>query len=871
MLDYEQPPETTGSEALQATGGPDDFGYTWDDSVAMNWIDATDGTDTGLSGSSSGQAVGPISLPFAFKYYENSYTNLYIAASGYLAFAEADYWRWQDEIPSPEEPNSVVAPYWTPLSLATSGTANRVYYESGGTTPNRYFAVEWYQVRNDDESYTFEVVLYENGDIVLQYQDMNYTGGYSCGAAGIEDARGLDGLKYIDFCDQAESNRAVRFYRPAPSARVSVHPADLGQFTRASEASTFEVPIRNTGDLGSDTYDITISTTWAVSLYASDGTTPLTDSDGDGTMDTGSIAQGGSTTVVASVETPHSVNVGDANQAALTLRSSVDTNTSEIATLHTTVPAPFAQAFGDDSDGMMSLYLVQPDQQHLTKASETGRWHNDMALAKMADGFTYAWNYYQWRDGVGTREIEYTMLDQEGNAIRGVTKLTDHSGATVATYDNRPAVAVTPDGHIGILWYRYLYRSSDYNRNYNIYFAILNSAGDLVDGPTNLTNNNVWGRWGDEGWPIFGDPRIAATADNRFLLAWNRQSEESTGWRSNIYIAARDTKGDVIKGETEFTGNGAGGVMYYYPDLASLTGSRALLAYTRNGEITYAVLDSQGNTVKSEMTTGEYGQHPDADQLSGGDVVLAWTGSTTEGSEINVAVLDGTTYNLKKGATALNNPASVTGDSYVSVAADAADHGILTWMESDYNYLRNLYYALVDSRGNVITEPAIFYTSRATEPYVATSRAGYGNTSYNLAMPTSEDVDMTLDVPSLVGSAAEEKTAVSAQIENRGLTPATSLVFTATIDGALGYQSATPAPTSMSGNQAVWHLDDMGFLGSARIVLHTAAPSETIGSRFPITWTVASAGPEADISDNAAWTDIMIARQIFLPLIAQGY
>ena len=42
-------------EAAIATtaGGPDDYGYTWNDAVAFSWIDATNGTNTGLSGTSS--------------------------------------------------------------------------------------------------------------------------------------------------------------------------------------------------------------------------------------------------------------------------------------------------------------------------------------------------------------------------------------------------------------------------------------------------------------------------------------------------------------------------------------------------------------------------------------------------------------------------------------------------------------------------------------------------------------------------------------------------------------------------------------------------------------------------------------------------
>ncbi len=245
-----RPPIEAAGISPQATGGPDDFGYTWDDSVALNWIDATGGTDTGMGGFSYGQKVGPISLPFPFKYYENTYTSLYIAASGYLAFTDEGTWPWQTTVPSPGKPNNIIAPYATPLNLATSGPANRIYYTSGGDSPNRYFVVEWYRVVFNDEIYTYEVILYENGDIVFQYQEMNYNGRFACGAAGIEDSTGLDGLSYLDFCEQAPSYKAVRFYRPALSARVSIRPAFQGRFTRAGATESFQVPIpqhRRTG------------------------------------------------------------------------------------------------------------------------------------------------------------------------------------------------------------------------------------------------------------------------------------------------------------------------------------------------------------------------------------------------------------------------------------------------------------------------------------------------------------------------------------------------------------------------------------------------------------------------------------------------
>ena len=157
-----------------AVGGPDDFGYTWDDSVALNWIDATGGTDTGLSGDGWNNATGPISLPFSFKYYENTYSQVYITATGYLGFTDYGYWDDQSEIPNSNQPNNVIAPYWTPTYI---GAGSWVHYTSGGSLPNRYFVVEWHDVKGgnpsdtigNDDTYRFEVVLYESGDIVFQY------------------------------------------------------------------------------------------------------------------------------------------------------------------------------------------------------------------------------------------------------------------------------------------------------------------------------------------------------------------------------------------------------------------------------------------------------------------------------------------------------------------------------------------------------------------------------------------------------------------------------------------------------------------------------------------------------------------------------
>ena len=96
-----------------------------------------------------------------------------------------------------------------------------------------------------------------------------------------------------------------------------------------------------------------------------------------------------------------------------------------------------------------------------------------MAVAEMPSGnFVYAGSTYRWLGNIGVNEIEYTLLNRYGETVRAVSKLTNNSGAAVNTYDY-PVVAVAPNGHIGALFYRALYNSTN-ESNYNIYFAVLN-------------------------------------------------------------------------------------------------------------------------------------------------------------------------------------------------------------------------------------------------------------------------------------------------------------------------------------------------------------------------------------------------------------
>jgi len=123
--------------APQDTGGPDDFGYTWDDSVTFNWIDATSGIDTGLSGDDV--YTDSLDIGFDFKFYENSYSRFYVSTNGLITFGAGAYQYSNHAIPNPAPPNNYITLFWDDLSVSCcANNTGRVYYKRGGITPNRY-------------------------------------------------------------------------------------------------------------------------------------------------------------------------------------------------------------------------------------------------------------------------------------------------------------------------------------------------------------------------------------------------------------------------------------------------------------------------------------------------------------------------------------------------------------------------------------------------------------------------------------------------------------------------------------------------------------------------------------------------------------
>ena len=149
------------------------------------WIDASVGTELGLSDDDSAQ----VQLPFEFTYYNNSFSNVYVSSNGYLSFTDstADEYNCYAFPLSYSTYRYMIAPFWDDIYPQLSGNIYVLSFTD-------YWIAEWQDVQISNPSQTifgtcsFQAILYKNGDIVFNYDYISlnleshyYTAGLNLG------------------------------------------------------------------------------------------------------------------------------------------------------------------------------------------------------------------------------------------------------------------------------------------------------------------------------------------------------------------------------------------------------------------------------------------------------------------------------------------------------------------------------------------------------------------------------------------------------------------------------------------------------------------------------------------------------------------
>ncbi|NOR44216.1 MAG: hypothetical protein GQ534_01410, partial [Candidatus Delongbacteria bacterium] len=197
-LNYSMSINYTGGKEIKAFGGPDTYGYKWKDSDEVggpvyDWVDISlVGTDLGFTKMDENRADIPIG--FDFEFYGNTYSTLNVCTNGFLSFTSASFIYENTPIPYDVDPNNIIAPYWDDLDITTSPEGAVYTYHD---IANNRFIIEWYKMVNwgITAPNTFQVILYEDGTIIFQYEDIQ---GYqnSC-TIGIENIDGDDGTLVV--------------------------------------------------------------------------------------------------------------------------------------------------------------------------------------------------------------------------------------------------------------------------------------------------------------------------------------------------------------------------------------------------------------------------------------------------------------------------------------------------------------------------------------------------------------------------------------------------------------------------------------------------------------------------------------------------
>jgi hypothetical protein len=239
-------------DSHRSTGGPDAYYYKYIDNFDSlpplilrdmphySWIELN--PDSGGSGISMTPTVDStyddrayiFPIGFSFNYYGLMFDSAYASTNGLVTFGAASTAYSNYAIPTSGVPDAFIAPFWDDLYLTTR-SGSRMYYYQAGT----YTVIEWFmdhQSSSDSLDATkylsFEVILHQNGDIVIQYKHVatgqtDYAG--ELATVGVESPILTDdavyGVQYlcngVPALNLLRNDLAILFYRELPTHDIA--------------------------------------------------------------------------------------------------------------------------------------------------------------------------------------------------------------------------------------------------------------------------------------------------------------------------------------------------------------------------------------------------------------------------------------------------------------------------------------------------------------------------------------------------------------------------------------------------------------------------------------------------------------------------
>jgi len=179
------------SPALAVSGGPDAYGYVYNDTDSDFLVLRFIGTDLGLWD----DAENYLTLPWAFPFYGNTYTEVMVGSNGGIRFANTGTVHHNNNsLPYSGASAPDIAVYWDDLNPQTTGAGVYHYYDTGTDRVIISWEEATHGVTSGTSGISVQAHLYPSGNIEFHYLDVDFgNASISKGASatvGIQDKAG---------------------------------------------------------------------------------------------------------------------------------------------------------------------------------------------------------------------------------------------------------------------------------------------------------------------------------------------------------------------------------------------------------------------------------------------------------------------------------------------------------------------------------------------------------------------------------------------------------------------------------------------------------------------------------------------------------
>ncbi len=193
-------------------------------------------------------SIGPFDIGFAFPFFSESYTEFNLSSNGFISFTSSEY-PWSNlPLPNGSAPPAMIAPWWDDLNN-NNGVQGKPYLWSNGQDTT---VITWdnFPKFGTDDRHTFQLILTEGGDMILQYLEME--GIVTSSTVGIQNLYKNKGLQICyNSANSIDEGTAILIHRQ--SSWLSVN--KWSDIIAPGETSVFKVDT-DTRNLAQGSYSV---------------------------------------------------------------------------------------------------------------------------------------------------------------------------------------------------------------------------------------------------------------------------------------------------------------------------------------------------------------------------------------------------------------------------------------------------------------------------------------------------------------------------------------------------------------------------------------------------------------------------------------